>query len=104
MFLMPKALLDKHPDYVVKRYESGGVATNAECDSIYAQALEKLARRSTSSYRYRSDSSISESPVAPPRPTVDVPRLAISQDNGRQVFAGMKGNPVHVVVDEGIVC
>ena len=103
MGLMHKALLDKHPDYVVKRYESGGVATNAECDSIYTQALDKLARRPASSYRYRSDSRIPDNPTAPSRPNVDVQRLSMSQDNARQVFAGMKGNPVHVVVDEGTV-
>jgi hypothetical protein len=100
--LIYKALLDKHPEYVVKRYESGGVATNTECDSIYTQALEKIARRSSSSYRKSPDSSISNGPIAASRANVDVQRLSKSQDNARQIFAGMKGNPVHVIVDEGI--
>ena len=97
-----KALLDKYPDYVVKRYESGGVATNAECDAIYRQALEKLGDNSRSvsgPHRFR------DTPLPPlPRtqPRVDVPRYPTSPETARQPFTGMKGNPVHVVVDEGL--
>ena len=102
-FLTFQALSDKHPEYVVKRYESGSVATNAECDAIYAQALEKISRRSPSAYRSQVDNSISHSPLSQARTSSGVPRSPISQDNARPVFAGMKGNPVHVVVDEGTV-
>jgi hypothetical protein len=89
-----QALLEKHPDYVVKRYESGNVATNAECDAIYRQALEKLGentRRAPNSYTFRPDNPssttfpISQSHIDTPRP-----------------ITGMKGNPVHVIVDEGL--
>jgi hypothetical protein len=98
---MSQALLEKHPDYVVKRYESGGVATNAECDAIYGQALEKLARRSPNAYRYRTENSLSHASAATTHANTDVPRLAMNQDVARHAFTGMKGNPVHVVVDEG---
>lgn len=93
--------MDKHPDYVVKRYENGGVATNAECDAIYAQALEKISRRSPSVYRYRPENNMSSASAATAHAAADVP---MSQDVARNALAGMKGNPVHVVVDEGRVC
>jgi len=98
-----QALLEKHPEFVVKRYESGAVATNAECDMIYRQALERLRGReplTASSYSFRADEALPTlSGSASPRP--DISRLAAPQDPERQIFAGMKGNPVHVVVDEG---
>jgi hypothetical protein len=100
--ILRKALLDKYPDYVVKRYESGGVATNAECDAIYRQALEKIGdspRSMSSSSRFR------DTPLPPPlprtQPRLDLPRYPSPQETARQPFTGMKGNPVHVVVDEG---
>ena len=40
---------------------------------------------------------------APPHPRLDAPHFALSENDARQqAFTGMKGNPVHVVVDEGI--
>lgn len=78
------------------------MATNAECDAIYAQALEKLGRRSPSAYGYRADNSIPHSSVSAAQGNAEVPRLAVPQDIARRAFAGMKGNPVHVVVDEGL--
>jgi hypothetical protein len=87
--------LDKHPDYVIKRYESGGVATNAECDAIYAQALQRLMDNNTggasnSSYR-RAETGRSSLPTSMARLSPEPLRSG----------PGMKGNPVHVVVDEG---
>jgi hypothetical protein len=86
--------LDKHPDYVVKRYESGGVATNSECDAIYAQALQRLENNAggapNSSYR-RAETVRS----SPPTTAMRLPPEALRSG------PGMKGNPVHVVLDEG---
>lgn len=39
---------------------------------------------------------------SPSQTRIDASRYAASDDvSRRQLFAGMKGNPVHVVVDEG---
>jgi Yme1-like, N-terminal len=97
--------LERHPDYVVKRYESGGVATNAECDAIYRQALERLGestRRASSSYHFRSDN-LSPATVPVSQPRIDASRYAVPDDSVRRPTTGMKGNPVHVIVDEGNV-
>ena len=95
--------MEKHPDYVVKRYESGNVATNAECDAIYREALERIdsPRRTPGPYQLRADNMLS-SKVPLPRSNLDASHYTVS-DNGprRQPLTGMKGNPVHVVVDEG---
>ena len=44
-------------------------------------------------------------PLPPPlprtQPRLDLPRYPSPQETARQPFTGMKGNPVHVVVDEG---
>lgn len=40
--------------------------------------------------------------VPAPQPRIDSPRYAVPPENTKQLFAGMKGNPVHVVVDEGV--
>jgi hypothetical protein len=82
---------------VIRRYESGGVATNAECDAIYGQALERLGGSSDRAtvHSYRNHDSI---PATQSR--IELPRQANSSESVRG-FAGMKGNPVHVVVDEG---
>ena len=40
--------------------------------------------------------------ASPSQTRIDASRYAVSDDaSRRQPFAGMKGNPVHVVVDEG---
>jgi hypothetical protein len=83
-----KALLDKYPEYVVKRYESHRFAINVECYAIYHQALERLRR-------VVPQSSHSLPPPSPPPP----PPPAMSENQSG--FPGGKGNPVHVVVDEG---
>jgi len=99
-----QALSDRHPEYVVKRYESGGFATNAECDGIYRQALDRLAKgrgwRGSTSYSYRPDG-MSTGSIFPAQASMPNPsRIPVPEDPG-SFMAGMKGNPVHVVVDEG---
>jgi hypothetical protein len=78
----------------VKRYESGGVATNSECDAIYAQALHRLENNAggASNSSYRRAETVRSSP---PTTVVRLPPEAIRSG------PGMKGNPVHVVLDEG---
>jgi hypothetical protein len=97
-------LLDKYPEYVIKRYESGSVATNADCDAIYRLALDKVGKiTARQDYKMGRDPSLrstSQSTLYIPEHN-QVP--IASQENAKQVFTGMKGNPVHVVVDEGPV-
>jgi hypothetical protein len=86
----------------VKRYESGGVATNAECDTIYRRALERTGNGDLppSAYRYPTNGSRPADSIS-----TTASRLEMSRhnhlDSARQANTGMKGNPVHVVVDEG---
>jgi hypothetical protein len=95
--------VDKHPEYVVKRYESGGFATNAACDGIYHQAMERLSkgsgRSASTSYSYRPDG-MSTGSIFPTQSNMTQPGRA--PEDGRSFMAGVKGNPVHVVLDEGI--
>jgi hypothetical protein len=97
--------VDKHPDYVVKRYESGGFATNAACDGIYHQAMERLSRgngrSAPTSYSFRPDG-MSTGSIFPSQSSMTQPGRAAVPEDGRSFMAGVKGNPVHVVVDEGI--
>jgi len=95
-------LLDKYPEYVIKRYESGSIATNADCDVIYRLALEKVGKEpARQEYKLgREFSSRGNMPLTVS--SSEQPRFTVgSQENPRQVSAGMKGNPVHVVIDEG---
>lgn len=88
---------------MVKRYESGSVATNAECDTIYRQALDRIgesAQRAPSSYHVRSDN-LRPAAVPVSQPRIDASRYAVPDDASRRPIPGMKGNPVHVVVDQG---
>ena len=87
--------MDKHPDYVVKRYESGGVATNSECDAIYAQALQRLIENNTGG---ASNSSYPRAETV--RSSLPTSMMRLSPEPLRS-GPGMKGNPVHVVLDEG---
>ena len=100
-----QVLVDKHPEYVVKRYESGGFATNAACDGIYRQALDRLSkgsgRSAPTSYSYRPDGMSTGSIFPAQSSMTQLGRAAVSED-GRSFIAGGKGNPVHVIVDEGI--
>lgn len=90
--------MDKHPDYVIKRYESGGVATNAECDAIYMEALRRVEGKvgGISSPSHRSSPATSTSSTI-----VQSTPLQYSRESNRSSNTGMKGNPVHVVLDEG---
>jgi len=88
----------------VKRYESGGFATNTECDGIYRQALDRLAKgrgwRGSPSYSYRPDG-MSTGSIFPAQASMANPSRIPVPEDPRSFMAGMKGNPVHVVVDEG---
>jgi hypothetical protein len=98
-----QALLDRYPDYVVKRYESGGFATNTECDGIYRQALTRVGKgkswRPSTLYTYRPDG-ITPGPIFPSQSLTSSSRMPGSGD-ARPTMTGMKGSPVHVVIDEG---
>lgn len=96
--------MEKHPEYVVKRYEAGGFATNVECDGIYRQALERLAKgkgwRGPTSYSYRPDGMSTGSIFPTQSNMANSGRIPVPEEAG-SFMAGMKGNPVHVVLDEG---
>jgi len=90
--------LENHPDFVVKRYEQGSSATNDACEAIYQEALRRVGRNIPRPM----DSSYGGDPeITLPATASLLARMSSSSRNSRDIAAGVKGNPLHVVVDEG---
>jgi Yme1-like, N-terminal len=104
MLLTRQGLLDKYPEYVVKRYESGSVATNPACDRIYRLALERLGRHSYSPQSFRNDAITlpQKASTSFPYHISDSHAGQTRQTGSGPLLTGVKGNPVHVVLDEGM--
>jgi len=90
--------LKDHPDYVAKRYEMGRVAFNDDCHAIYRQARQRLGKDAPG---LMASSYAGGQQIASPASAAFPSRMSSSSGNPTDIVAGVKGNPLHVVVDEG---
>jgi ATP-dependent metalloprotease len=86
-----------HPEMVVQRYQSGHFASNPACEALYLRALERVSSAENASAANAANAEALQ-PDLQARPASQTQQIAMAAAGAKP--NGVRGNPLHVVVEE----